>query len=599
MPNQLQQLFAKKQIWFVVLLLALAAFFRAYHLLQIPLMNDELSALYRLQFNSFSSLIHQGVIPDGHPAFVQVFLFYYTKILGTSAWLLKLPFIIAGVICIGLMWYYFSKLINKTTGSLVALFAVPSQFFIMHSQTARPYAFGLLFVFAAAIAWKKCVKNFSLWRFLCVVLFSVLTASTHYLAVLTLIVVVLFSCITNPKNWKYAWMLAATSVIVYLPQTIIFIKQLQVGGVGTWLGKPSLSFIIDFWLYASNFSGLVAVVLALGGLLSLYFLWLGKGNKQIGAVGLIWIVVFGVEFLYSLLRNPILQFPSLLFVLPFCLAFCFWGFSQLKIKYITGVGLILFTVETYALIVNRKHYQVFYNQSYSAAVSAITKYTTSGTPLFLNGNQQFYFDYYFNQTHYKTNYQSARIDSLNLQDFATLIKSSNADTIVVGHAFDLSPAYFEIAKLYYPQVVFHQQLLFNETYVLSRKAKVNLLRDTTTILFKDEYWGNSTQEIVQKANEPLRFIAQTTCADTAVDLIIKVTDEHGVTLAETASCYWDKNTNLRISVLEVGGAMHERKLSVQAFVHNPAKITAHASLIKLETIFGNELLYGTVQKVPN
>lgn len=599
MPNQLQQLFAKKQIWFVILLLAIATFFRAYHLLQIPLMNDELSALYRLQFNAFSSLIHQGVIPDGHPAFVQVFLFYYTKIFGTSAWVLKLPFLIAGVISIGLMWYYFSNLINKTTGSLVALFVVPSQFFIMHSQTARPYAFGLLFVFAAAIAWEKCVKNFSLWRFLCVVLFSVLTASTHYLATLTLIVVVLFSCITTPKNWKYVWMLAATSVIVYLPQTIIFIKQIQVGGVGTWLGKPSLSFIVDFWLYASNFSGVVAVVLALGGLLSLYFLWQGKGNKQIGSVGLIWIVVFCVEFLYSLLRNPILQFPSLLFVWPFCLAFCFWGFSQLKIKYIIGVGLILFTVETYALIVVRKHYQVFYNQGYSAAVSVITKYSTSGTPLFLNGNQQFYFDYYFNQTNYKPSYQSARIDSLSLQDFATLIKKSNADTIVVGHAFDLSPAYFEVAKLYYPQVVFHQQLLFNETCVLSRKSKVYLPSDTTTILFKDEYWGNSTEEIIQKANVPLRFIAQTTCADTTVDLIIKVIDEHGVTLAETASCYWDKNTNLRLSVLEVRGAMHERKLSVQAFVHNPAKIAAHASLIKLETIFGNALLYGTVQKVPN
>lgn len=599
MSNQLQQLFAKKQIWFVVLLLVIAAFFRAYHLLQIPLMNDELSALYRLQFNSFSSLIHQGVIPDGHPAFVQVFLFYYTKFFGISAWVIKLPFIIAGVISIGLMWYYFSNHINKTTGSLVALFALPSQFFIMHSQTARPYAFGLLFVFAAAIAWEKCVKHFSVWRFLCVVLFSVLSASTHYLAALTLIVVVLFSCITNPKNWKFAWILAATSVIVYLPQTAIFIKQLQVGGVGTWLGKPSLSFIIDFWLYASNFSSVVAVILSLGGLLSVYFLWQGKGNKQIGAVGLIWMVVFGVEFLYSLLRNPILQFPSLLFVWPFCLAFCFWGFSQLHVKYSWGIGLMLFSLQTHALIFTRKHYQVFYNQSYSAAVLAITKYSTSGTPLFLNGNQQFYFDYYFNQTRYKPNYQSARIDSLSLQDFATLIKISNADTIVVGHSFDLSPAYFEVAKLYYPQVVFHQQLLFNETYVLSRKSKVNLLKDITTILFKDEYWGNSPQEIIQKANVPLRFIAQTTCADSTVDLIVKVTDEQGVTLAESASCYWNKNTHLRLSVLEVRGAMYERKLSVQAFVHNPAKIAAHASLIKLETIFGNALLYGTVQKVPN
>ena len=56
--------------------LVLAAVLRLYHLTQIPFANDELSALYRLQFPSFKTLITQGVMPDGHPALVQVFLYY-------------------------------------------------------------------------------------------------------------------------------------------------------------------------------------------------------------------------------------------------------------------------------------------------------------------------------------------------------------------------------------------------------------------------------------------------------------------------------------------------------------------------------------------
>ena len=166
--------------WFIIGSLMLLAFlFRGYHLTQLPLMNDELSALYRLQVNSFSSLIKLGVIPDGHPALVQVFLFYYVKLFGDAAWVLKLPFILAGVASVGVAYYYFSILINKQTGLLVSLFMIPSQFFIMHSQTARPYAFGLLLVLVAGVLWELCTTQFTRKKFAALVVVTVLIAYSH------------------------------------------------------------------------------------------------------------------------------------------------------------------------------------------------------------------------------------------------------------------------------------------------------------------------------------------------------------------------------------------------------------------------------------
>ncbi|MFM7902465.1 MAG: hypothetical protein ACKPAD_10825, partial [Bacteroidota bacterium] len=50
----------------LILLLALAL--RVYGLTAFSLSNDELSALTRLQFNSFTQLIQDGVYPDFHPA---------------------------------------------------------------------------------------------------------------------------------------------------------------------------------------------------------------------------------------------------------------------------------------------------------------------------------------------------------------------------------------------------------------------------------------------------------------------------------------------------------------------------------------------------
>ena len=60
------------------------------------LTHDELSAICRLNYDNFSDLITYGVLRDYHPAGVQVFMWFWSSVFGTSAVAIRLPFVLMG-----------------------------------------------------------------------------------------------------------------------------------------------------------------------------------------------------------------------------------------------------------------------------------------------------------------------------------------------------------------------------------------------------------------------------------------------------------------------------------------------------------------------
>ena len=65
-------------------ILLIAFFLRIYKLPSIPFTHDEFSAIFRTPFQSFGELIEKGVMVDGHPPLVQVFLYYWIKLFDIS-----------------------------------------------------------------------------------------------------------------------------------------------------------------------------------------------------------------------------------------------------------------------------------------------------------------------------------------------------------------------------------------------------------------------------------------------------------------------------------------------------------------------------------
>ena len=89
-----------KDTLLLIFILLLGTILRVYRLQDIPFTHDEFSALFRTRFDNFAELIAQGVRDDGHPAGIQVFLYYWIRLFGEGEVAVKIPFILSGILSI-------------------------------------------------------------------------------------------------------------------------------------------------------------------------------------------------------------------------------------------------------------------------------------------------------------------------------------------------------------------------------------------------------------------------------------------------------------------------------------------------------------------
>jgi len=143
--------------YILLFIILVATVLRFYAPFDIPYTYDEFSALFRTHFNTFHDLIERGVKVDGHPAGVQVFLYYWTKWFGYSELVVKLPFIILGILSVWLVYKIFTEWVNQTVGLIAAAFVATLQYPVAYSQIARPYISGLFLSLLMVFFWHKVI----------------------------------------------------------------------------------------------------------------------------------------------------------------------------------------------------------------------------------------------------------------------------------------------------------------------------------------------------------------------------------------------------------------------------------------------------------
>ena len=242
-------------------ILFIGSILRFYNYVEIPFTHDEFSALFRLNFDSFSELIEKGVKVDGHPAGVHVFLYYWTKVFGSSEWIVKLPFTIFGIVSIWIIYLIGKKWFNETVGLISAAFIASIQFTVIYSQIARPYISGMFFSLIMVYYWtliiKTSEKNF--FKNICLfVLASTICAYNHHFSLLFAVIVGLSGLFMIQKKYTLKYIISGLLIfMLYIPHLGIFFYQLNIGGIGGldgWLGKPTNDFIIQYIWYILNFS---------------------------------------------------------------------------------------------------------------------------------------------------------------------------------------------------------------------------------------------------------------------------------------------------------------------------------------------------------
>ncbi|MCX6266696.1 MAG: glycosyltransferase family 39 protein [Bacteroidetes bacterium] len=372
MPKLFRRLSADDAL--ITIIMIIGALLRLYRLSEIPFTHDEFSAILRTGFATFHDLIEKGIKIDGHPAGVQVFLYYMVKYFGVSEAVLKAPFILFGVISIWLVYRIGKDWFNSTVGLVVASFVAFLQFPVMYSQIARPYASGLFFVLMMVFFWTRVIfhpqRKYYLNLAGYVISGALCTYNHHFSMLFAAMVGIsgLFFCSADKMRKYVAGGLLI--VVLYLPHLPILLYQLGIGGIEGWLSKPGYNFIFDYVQYIFHFSIYIYLLIIILISLSLYWYQeIPPVRKKFILISLIWFLMpYIIGFIYSKYRSSVLQYSVLLFSFPFLLFVLFGFFKTEKALHKTILVALIGLIVIPSLIIERQHYKLFYHDAYREIV---------------------------------------------------------------------------------------------------------------------------------------------------------------------------------------------------------------------------------------
>lgn len=358
----------------LLIIIVVSAVLRLWQLGSMPFMHDEFSALGRTCYDNFHDLIREGVmLNDSHPAGTQVLVYLLVRIFGWNEFWLKLPFALMGIASVYLVFVIANQWFNKNVGLVSAAFVSVSELFLFYSQLARPYSPGLFFVLLFVYFWNRILidkRRFNLLTCIGFALSAFLAAEMHMFSMAQAGLIALTGLfflrkIDKQRRKAYLWSCVG-AVVLYLPTLPIFYYQLFVyGSIGGWLGTPAPSFFTDFLQYTVNYSGLFIFAMLIAVLLPVIMGNRRADNKTAIRVScVVWFVVpLAVAWTYSLLKEPILQFSTLIFSFPFLIIFAFSFYDgKISRKIMTAVIAILVFLGITSLIIDRQYYYQVYHQ---------------------------------------------------------------------------------------------------------------------------------------------------------------------------------------------------------------------------------------------
>ena len=290
------------------------------------LSNDELSAWYRTRYIDWNSFWYFGVKSgDMHPVFYQAFLHFWTQLFGDSEWALRSTGIFFYLLNSFLIYNVCIRFFTKNTGlALLTLYSC-LVFTVINTTLARPYNSGTFFLilsFWSILELSRTKKRITGWHFGIIVGFLGAMTS-HYFAFLTAGIMGGLSFFYLPKHkFKDLLICGSLSILLFFPHWSVTQHQLNQGGLG-WLGAPKWNWLVDFFYQFFNFSWLNVLLIG-GGILFLNSYSKSKEITKEEKFSLsIFICVYIIAHIISLLYTPILRELVMLYLLPFLFFFLF------------------------------------------------------------------------------------------------------------------------------------------------------------------------------------------------------------------------------------------------------------------------------------
>lgn len=472
-------LFRNKNYLVLLLILITGALLRLLYLTEIPFTHDEFSALSRLHFSSLPELVEKGIIIDGHPAGVQVFLFYWTKLFGWSEVAIKLPFIIMGILAIYMMFLIGREWYNDTVGLIGAAFVATMQFTVMYSQIARPYGSGMFLCLAMVYFWSRLLfkpENKYWWNFAFYVLFSALCAYNHHFSLLFAAIVGLTGLFFVGRKLMPRYILCGVAIFVlYIPHLNIFFYQLSVGGIESWLAKPQNDFLLDFTGYLFHYSTFVYLLVAVLVAYGFYRREKQRYNYRLLAVSVVWFLLpMLAGFLYSRYVAAVLQASMMIFSFPYIFFILFGHYKNepVKINALIVASVLLINITT--LVLERRHFELVRLSPYEQFLieHRDVQQQYPGKVLSILDSHKEISDYYIKKDHIPVTFIWA--DTLGKPgDFGQFLKSvqNQYEYLYFGAITQSNPVLVPIIMETYPCIVWQKNYCGGTAYLFSRTGK--------------------------------------------------------------------------------------------------------------------------------
>lgn len=539
----------------LAIILLIAAALRFYNFFALPFMWDELSALSRLQFSSFSELIENGVKPDGHPAGVQVFLYYWTQLFGKAEWIVKLPFNLMGLSSIYLIFRIGQTWFGDKSGILAASFMATLQFFVLYSPIARPYISGLFLTLMMVHYWSLYMFQKPSKKYLAgFIIFAALSAYNHHFSLLFAAIIGFSGLFTINKGQTKEYILSGILIFaLYLPHMPVFIHQLGIGGIGgegLWLNKPKYSFPLEFIDWAFQFSSTILILAAAFFAYSLFGDKNANSNRKItkNTLLIIWFLLPMIIGLgYSIYINPVIQYSMLIYSFPYLLILIGSGIEKMKWWAFYPSILFIIILNTFNLIESRKHYEIIFKQPFDITAQMLKDNNTlnQGETFTIFNTIEDYQTYYFDK--YKIDeapHLNVYKKELSSKEFGKIISNRKENFIITS---GIPSNYIPIIQLYYPYIAKRVDGYTVENYLFSKSQNSNSQQNQEITKFSEESfnkkWEFNELRFIKDSltNTAYEFKKKDEWGLSFTDSIRYLNLEHGVTIELIADIICDTN----------------------------------------------------------
>ena len=474
--------FLQKYSWeqlLFVLISSIGILLFSFNILEVPLTIDELNAIERSNFNSLADLFKFSIASDSHPPFIQIFLYYWLKLVGDNIFLIKVPFLLMGISSIFLIHKIAKEWFNKNVALLTVSFFVSIQFTIMYAQIARPYISGLFLSLLLTYHWTRILKeNTKLKNYFWYVVFGLMLAHTHYFGTLqTAIIGILGLFFIPKKQFKSYFITNSILLLLFLPYLPYLLLQMNIEGM-TYISTPNIAYLLKYIFYIFQYS-YTSVGLVIGVIIfSIVVCKKIPFNKFSFISFILFVTPMTIGFIYSILVRPVMPYRALIYSFPFFLILIFSFSTQLKKIAIFVCCALILSINSYTLIQKRKHYQIFHQGIVSAAVQQTKTIIAEGLNPFIIVNTP-EFNIHFYQKKMNTNFHYWNIYDTELTpiEFKKQIQNINNQSIA---AFNLSENYISIIREHFPQQKIVDYGFTYSYYLFSKDGKT----ESNTVIYE-------------------------------------------------------------------------------------------------------------------